>query len=146
MWGKIFWVRNCLTINLSKIKEVADICHLFWNKRHFTKRILFQYFNSPILTGQNCGSYGLKAWRLGGVTLWVTGGKCGSGNCWLGRYTLYYIYVGDINILYKISRVNPPRKIHHVLETCHGASLRWEYTYRVYLLYICREYIIVRYL
>ena len=39
-------------------------------------------------------------------------------------YIIYYIYVGDINILYKISRINPPRKIHHVLETCHGASLR----------------------
>ena len=64
---------------------------------------------NPTVFKENCGSYGVKVWYLGGVTLWVTGGKCGSGNCWLGRYTLYYIYVGDINILYKFIVQNLPR-------------------------------------
>ena len=35
--------------------------------------------------------------------------KCGSGNCWLGIYTLYYIYVGDMNTLYKSILRNPTR-------------------------------------
>ena len=70
---------------------------------------------TPILTGQKYGSYKAKPWHLRGVTLRVMDTKCGSGNCWLGIYTLYYIYVGDMN---------PSREIRRMVETRRGASLR----------------------
>ena len=90
----------------------------FWAKNFI---LAFQYSNSfilqpyglqrksAILTGQKYGSYKAKPWHLRGVTLRVMDTKCGSGNCWLGIYTLYYMYVGDINTLYKSILRNPTR-------------------------------------
>ena len=42
--------------------------------------------------GQNCGSYGVKVWYLGGVTLWVTGGNVGVAIVGWGdiHYIIYY--------------------------------------------------------
>ena len=89
----------------------------FWAKNFI---LAFQYSNSfilqpyglqrksAILTGQKYGSYRSKVWHLRVVTLRVVGAKCGSGNCWLGIYTLYHIYVGD---------KNSPRKIRHIKST-----------------------------
>ena len=90
----------------------------FWAKNFI---LAFQYSNSfilqpyglqrksAILTGQKYGSYKAKLWHFRVVTLRVAGAKCGSGNCWLGIYTLYYIYVGDMNTLYKSILRNPTR-------------------------------------
>ena len=91
-----------------KVEEILCYMQMInYINRYFS--LLYSHFITMRFRHKNSHTYGAKPWEFWVATHRVTGAKYGNGNCWLGIYTLYYMYVGDMNTLYKSILRNPTR-------------------------------------